>query len=92
MPQEETYSLHIKGEHTMYSFAEWGELSSETLCFVLSDLTGYKSDWLRSKLPQLFNHLGYAEVEPAAMAGWGGTPTFMIRSFSGGGMEEAKDA
>lgn len=88
----EGYSLHIKGEHTLYSFEEWSDMSADTLCLVLSDLTGYKAEFLRNEaLPQRFNHLGYATVEPAAQGGWGGVPTFLIRSRSGGGMKPREE-
>jgi hypothetical protein len=90
MTNHRTYSLSIKGEQHTYSFEPWTGLPFEQLCILLSDLTGYKVEYLKAELVKTdrsttaprFDRLGYASLEPAN--GFGGTPTFLIRSIDGG--------
>jgi hypothetical protein len=90
MPDFRTYSLSIKGEQHTFTFEPWQELRFEQLCSIVSDLTGYKVEYLkaelvktdRSKTRPRFDRLGYASIAPAN--GFGGTPTFLIRSIDGG--------
>lgn len=85
---ERTYSLSIKGEQHLYTVEAWRALTFKQLCTVLSDLTGYRSAYLRDALPARFDRLGYATVGPASSIG--GTPTFAIRSHDGGKPEGGK--
>lgn len=82
--EDRTYSLSIKGEQHSYSVEAWQALSFDQLCVLLSDLTGYKAEHLKTKGIE-FDRLGYATIEPAISGGYGGVPTFHVRSSDGGG-------
>jgi hypothetical protein len=82
MADTTTYSVVIKGEQHTYTVESWRTLTFADVCKILSDLTGYRVDFLARDLPKRFDHLGYALVRPADVYE-GGTPTFLIRSSDG---------
>lgn len=85
--QTQTYALSIKGEQHTYAVEAWNALDADTLCRILSDLTGYLSGYLREELPRRFDRLGYATMRPASSIG--GTPSFTIRSSTGAPMPKS---
>lgn len=82
MSDEIRYGVRLKGERASYEITAWSDLSFDEVCAVLSDVTGYKPEFLAKELPKLFDRLGYATVKPAA-CNWGEVPQFHVRSHDG---------
>lgn len=83
--KEGLYSLEMKGEKRRYTLRGSSNHSLESLVSVLSDLTGYREEYLRSDR-QMLSRMKIGEEREIAPASIGqtfkSTPTFIIKRVS----------
>jgi len=74
------YTIKLKGESdTLYEFRGSEQHGLEVICHMLSDLTGYKGEYLRDEVLARMKIKEQRTVTPAAMGGWGDVPCFYIK-------------
>lgn len=79
--QDKTYDIRLKGEVHSFRVADWEGLSLDSVCNVLSDVTGYKPDYIRRTIIEDLIDNKPRVVNIIHAQGWGGqsTPSFIVQ-------------
>jgi len=74
------YTLKMKGEKQTYAFRGSEQHTLDVICKTLSDMTGYKAEYLKRDLIRPLKISGQCIIAPANSIG--SAPTFIVRRVS----------
>lgn len=71
------FGVSMKGERGIYQIKGWENLTINELAAVLSDVTGYREEFVQRELTKRFDTASTYAIKPSSLQ-WGETPTFIV--------------